>query len=486
MSPRTGAERRRRRTLATRAGLVAVLTVGAGATGLWWSDARHEGLDVEVGLTARLTRQAEVMEVRETLVFDPNALGEHELVRRIDPPGDRSIRLLGVEGDDPDEVLELPRGDGGLTVAIGEDAGATVDLRYQLGDADDDVDLGTVNAPAHVEVLDDTQVLFEGEWDAHDPLRRPDDSGDEPPWSAIGLAVGLLALLAWATSLARSRREAPRPEPVDGLPSDHSPAEVGWLLRHGRVLPADLAATVVDLTARGFVLPFRRDEVLVLGQGRPPADLADHEQLVVDWLFGDWVRQADLGEQRAAIREHPERWSDLWTRFVEAVDARGQTAGLVERDVASSAVLAAAAAGLGLLLAGVAGTAHGYPGWLAAVLAGAVVLASATAFARRTADGEALAAAWEAFGTRLRHGEGITPHALAYAVTLGEEAVAPPDAEWPAQLVHEEVERHVLAWREAYLSATSVRGEPSERVRALLSLRTLRRRAPDLAAELGA
>jgi hypothetical protein len=266
-------------------------------------------------------------------------------------------------------------------------------------------------------------------------------------------------------------------ETTDGLPSTQSPAEVGWLLRHGRVVPADLAATVVDLTARGFIVPFRRDDVLVLGQGRPPTDLAPHEELVVDWLFGDWVRQADLAEQRAAIREHPERWSDLWTGFVERVDDRGRAGALVERDVASSTVLTAAAAGLLLLLAGVAGTAHGYPGWLATVLAGSLVLAGATAFARRTAEGEALAAAWEAFGDRLREGEDLTPHALAYAVTLGEEVDPTGHGPWPAQLVHEEVERHLVGWREAYLSATSVRGEPSERVRAVLSLRALRRRA---------
>jgi hypothetical protein len=93
-----------------------------------------------------------------------------------------------------------------------------------------------------------------------------------------------------------------------------------------------------------------------------------------------------------------------------------------------------------------------------------------------------LAARWEAFGARLRAGADITPHALAYAVTLGEEAAATERLaghgdDWPAQLIQDEVERHVTGWREAYLTATSVRGEPSERVRAALSLRALRRRS---------
>jgi hypothetical protein len=480
----TGAERRRRRARATRTGLVVAIAVGAGATGLWWSHARHDGhevglrIDASIGVAGGVGPDVDLLEVHEDLHFDAGALGEEDLVRRID-----HASFVEDDAEDPDAVLVLPRGDDGLTFVVSGETEGVVHVRYRVDVPEgglDDLDLGTVNAAAELGLgTPDGSIGDARDVEAGEPLTvsQPED-GDQLPWTGIGLVVGLLAIGAWLLSLRRSRRARPTVDATDGLPSTHSPAEVGWLLRHGRVLPADLAATIVDLTARGFVVPYRRDGVVVLGQGRPPADLAPHEDLVLEWLFGDWVRQADLGERRAAIRERPERWSDLWTGFVEAVDDRGQAGGLVERDVASSTVLAAAAAGLVLLVAGVTGTAHGYPGWLAPVLAGALVLASATAFARRTAEGEALAAAWEAFGAQLRRGEGITPHALAYAVTLGEDAVAPSGGDpWPAQLVHEEVEGHVLAWREAYLSATSVRGEPSERVRALLSLRSLRRRA---------
>ena len=116
----------------------------------------------------------------------------------------------------------------------------------------------------------------------------------------------------WLASLLTSRRRAtPAPAP-DGLPSTHSPAEIGWLLRHGRVTLADLAATVVDLTARGFVLPFRRDDILILGQGRPAVELEAHETLVLAWLFPDWSREADLAAARAAIAATPSRWTELW------------------------------------------------------------------------------------------------------------------------------------------------------------------------------
>jgi hypothetical protein len=468
--------------------LVLALGLGGAATGLWWSAARDDGLDTEVQLSVSLSRRGEVTEVRETLVFDPEALGELELVRRIDPPEGETVLPLGVHADEAADVLLLPRSDGGLTYAIGPEAGGRVELRYEIGEngengenSGDDIDLGTLNAAARVEVIDDTEVLLDGDWPANEAL-RPAEPTDAPPWSAIGVAVGILSGLAWIVSLRGSRRpEVTLPEDADALPSAHAPAVVGWLLRHGRVTLADLAATVVDLTARGFVLPFRREGSLVLGQGRPATDVDPHEALVLDWLFADWVRQADLAEQRAAIAAEPERWADLWSGFVDCVEERGRSDDLVERDVASPAVLAAATGGLALLVTGVAGTAHGYPGWLVAVAAGALVLANATAFARRTETGELLAGRWEAFGATLRRGQGLSPHALAYAVTLGEDAVVPTAGEpWPAQLVHDEVERHVVGWREAYLTATSVRGEPSARVRAALSLRSLRRRVPDL------
>lgn len=313
-----------------------------------------------------------------------------------------------------------------------------------------------------------------------------DRAGDQGPsgWDLVGLVAGVVVLGVWgARMLATGRRSVEVPPTLGALPSTHSPAEVGWLLRHGRVTLADLAATIVDLTGRGFVLPFRRDEGLVLGRGRPVVDLRPHEDLVLEWLFAGWAREADLEAKRAAIRADPVQWSALWVRFVDDVEALGRDSGLIEREVASPGVLAVAAAGLGVLVVGVTGTAHGYVGWLACVVAGSVVLAGASAFARRSSLGDTLAMQWEAFGSRLREGADITPHALAYAVTLGEgdaaaQRLAAADDEWPAQLIHAEVERQLLGWQEAFLVATSVRGEPSERVRAALSLRSLRRREP--------
>lgn len=302
--------------------------------------------------------------------------------------------------------------------------------------------------------------------------------------NGLGVLVGAVALsVAAVVAGLRAHRRETGPATQEDLPSTHSPAEVGWLLRHGRVTLADLAATIVDLTARGFVLPYQRTDSIVLGQGRPADGLAAHEAMVLDWLFADWAREADLDDRRTTIAADPSVWSGLWDGFQEAVEEVGRSGGLVEREVASTEVLAAASTGLGILVAGVVGVAHGYPGWLVAVAAGALVLAGASTFARRSPVGEDLAQRWEAFGAHLRSGAPVTPHALAYAVTLGEGDVvsahlAESRGHWPAQLVHDDVERRITGWREAYLVGTSVRGEPSERLRALLSLRSLRRDRP--------
>jgi hypothetical protein len=342
-------------------------------------------------------------------------------------------------------------------------------------------------------------------------LIAPAPRGDEKPgqapagsrsrgawWNVAGVVAGLVVLAGWGSLHRRRGREYDVPGDLceTGPPSPHTPAEVGWLLRFGEVRHGDLTATLIDLASRGYVLPHRRDGRVVVGRGRPPSDLHPHEAVLLDWLFPGITRECDLDGRNADIRREPEAWAAMWERFVDDVRSVGRSGGLVEREAESASVLTLGFAGVVVVAAGVAGLAAGHPGWLACIVAGAAVLAWSSAFARRSPEGAILAARWEAFGRSLR-GEAsgavdeprdLGPQALAYAVALHERGAAaavldahqngPTAGRWPTQLIDREVAAHVNGWRESYLVATSIRGAPSERLRALLSLRLLRRRSP--------
>jgi hypothetical protein len=329
-------------------------------------------------------------------------------------------------------------------------------------------------------------------------LAPPAGGAGPVAWDAIGVAVGLAALAGWALLQRLRGRDYPVPADLHETspPSSHTPAEVGWLLRFGEVRHSDLTATLIDLASRGYVIPYRREGRVVAGHGRPRNGLCPHEELVLDWLFsGDVRRECDLDERNADIRREPEKWAAMWERFVDDVRSVGRSNALVERQADSGAVLGLGFAGLIVVAAGVAGVAASHTGWLACIFAGAAVVAGSTAFARRSPEGTLLAARWEAFGRSLR-GEALRapdpppdlgPQALAYALALHESDAAAAvldahqggdaGARWPTQLIDREIEAHVNRWQVSYLAATSIKGEPSERLRALLSLRALRRPA---------
>jgi hypothetical protein len=267
---------------------------------------------------------------------------------------------------------------------------------------------------------------------------------------------------------------------------------VGWLLRFGDVRHGDLTATLIDLASRGYVIPFRREGRVVVGCGRPPEGLRPHERLVLDWLFPGSVRECDLVMRNVDIARQPDLWTAMWEHFVDEVRSIGRAGALVERQADSEVVLGLGFGGLVVVTLGVAGVAASYMGWLTCIVAGAVVVASCGAFARRSPEGALLAARWEAFGRSL-HGEAdgagdpranLGPQSLAYAIALHESDAAAVvldthrtsggGAHWPTQLIDREVEAYVNRWHVSYLAATSIKGEPSERLRALLSMRALR------------
>ena len=310
---------------------------------------------------------------------------------------------------------------------------------------------------------------------------RADPASSAALWNAIGLGVGGLAGGVWMASLLTSRRRAtpalaPGRTPVDALtgrdrlapaPRTSHPRRPGG---HGRrPHGAGLRAAV----------PARRHPHPRPGAaGRRARGARDAgPRLVVPGLES----RGGPGRRPRRITATPSRWTELWQGFVQAVERRGRDDGLIERDVASAAVLIVASTGLLVLVSGVVGTAHGYPGWLAAVAGrragGRGGHGVRPAIARRRRPGRPLG------GLRRRAVGPDRPHPARPGLRRGARGgpgrdrarLAEHDRDWPAQLIHDEVERHVTGWREAYLAATSVRGEPSERIRAFLSLRALRR-----------
>jgi uncharacterized protein (DUF983 family) len=233
------------------------------------------------------------------------------------------------------------------------------------------------------------------------------------------------------------------------------------MLRFGQVRDSDLTATVIDLAGRGYIIHQRRGTRLVAGRGRPADGVRPHEKLVLDWLFPGITRECDLEARNEEIQRNPGAWADMWDRFVDQVRSVGRSSGLVERGADAPAVLGLGFAGVVVIAVGVAGLAAGYPGWVACIVAGALVVANSTAFARRSPEGALLASRWEAFGRSLRSeaaGDAelppdLGPQSLAYAIALHESDAAASvlgarqagrgGPGWPTQLVDRDVEAEV-------------------------------------------
>ncbi|MCF7932643.1 MAG: DUF2207 domain-containing protein [Acholeplasmataceae bacterium] len=78
------------------------------------------------------------------------------------------------------------------------------------------------------------------------------------------------------------------------LPSDHSPAEIGYLIRYKWTNEEDVTATLLDLIRRGHIRvqkassAFTNDEdaLLTLSDDQPEDRLKQHEKDLVKWFFG--------------------------------------------------------------------------------------------------------------------------------------------------------------------------------------------------------
>jgi len=111
---------------------------------------------------------------------------------------------------------------------------------------------------------------------------------------------------------------------------DPSPALVNLLVHSGHLSGDALAATVVDLAARGYVHldQVGPGEVLCRFPHRPPADrpLLPHERQALDLLMGRAVDGVvPAGGLGQGVTDEADRW---WEQFALAVAREGEAAGL--------------------------------------------------------------------------------------------------------------------------------------------------------------
>ena len=113
--------------------------------------------------------------------------------------------------------------------------------------------------------------------------------------------------------------------------TDVSPALVDLLVHSGRLTGDALAATVVDLAARGYVHleQIAPGEVLARFAHRPPAgdELQEHERQALDLLRGRAIDGVvPVGALGQGVTGESDRW---WGRFRHAVEDEGDARGLL-------------------------------------------------------------------------------------------------------------------------------------------------------------
>ncbi|HPN36066.1 MAG TPA: DUF2207 domain-containing protein [bacterium] len=204
---------------------------------------------------------------------------------------------------------------------------------------------------------------------------------------------------------------------VGDIPDDTPPAVVSYLLNHRMITSRDLAATVMDLAARGLITISEEKESKSLF-GKPysktrytlqlnrkawqqrQAELMPFEQALVTFFFDDLFSGQDAFEMSALRKEsgRVQKFFSQWQKMVtaaaleknyyEAVGSRGMVLGLLVSGV--------------VLILGVISVILGQL-WGIALIIEAIVLFVASLFIQhRTADGERAYVRWKALKSYLK------------------------------------------------------------------------------------
>lgn len=464
----------------TRATIAVAITVVATATGLFWNAERAErSVDASVTLTTTATLTGDgVLHVAEELLIDdhggsitrvlPAAHGvtlkavrgdagiavPHRSVLlaeglavtvTLDTPS-AVVRLdydlVGAASVTPEAVeLEWPLTDDRNSLAI---RGLDAEVRWASGGAPIAVEVDAPgSAPTVLPLQDGVRIEFRS-LSAHHLVAlhaslppsaledgvlesAPEDApmsvgmieravGRGGPWW-LPLAVALAASGIWVVTHSRAPEETPLAWTgvIARPPSSDSPALIGWLLRRGAPDADDMVATLADLHGRDVV--DLTEDGWSTAPGRDAEGLRPHEAILFSWMFADGAT-ASVAALEARARTDPAGWRRTRRAFVDAVEAAGRDAGLLDRSADSESVLGAGVAAAAMVVLGVIGTSLGQLRWIVCIVVGAAAVVSTGALARRSASGAQLATEWLAFAPTLTNPD-LEPGLRGYAYALG-------------------------------------------------------------------
>ncbi len=235
------------------------------------------------------------------------------------------------------------------------------------------------------------------------------------PWTILAGALGI-CLWTWLFFLYGKSYAAQRRFTPGEFPSDHPPAVVGYLLRR-TVGAADLAATLIDLSRRGFIRIIERERESGTLFGKKTAldyrlertDKSLHELLGFESELVRFLMQAGDGQQavwlrdfkKMARRKHARfaRWFRGWKKSVIQVGKRehffeAYSARVLGLNICCGLLIA----GFGLFASLVSASPVGVP----ALVVGALQAALSGLLSRRTPQGRELQLAWLEFKHHLK------------------------------------------------------------------------------------
>ncbi len=233
-------------------------------------------------------------------------------------------------------------------------------------------------------------------------------------WLAIGLALPLLALLAISLIARRTsadwRSSIKTNEQRDTPPELLAPAFAGVLVS-GKMTPRMLAATMLDLAERGYLMIANHGTEFSFGKRRTSegrdvfaSELAAFEQALLDKLFRRHAirsSQTDidvrLGE-RLFSRKIAEIYLDVYDSLTEQSYFQDNPSGVWERYRSIGlGLFFLALVGFSLTLAFLAGPKFVLVSWVGLMVASLVVMRGAPYLPRRTAKGVQALRDWTAF-----------------------------------------------------------------------------------------